>query len=93
MIGLAIFYLAAGYVLEYFGISTDIPIREMDSMLVTIVFALLIMGFALTLTICAVAISFAYFSMYCIGGSLSIKQVKSITLCGRYPQHWYRKDI
>ena len=93
LIGLAIFHPVAGYALEHFGISTDKPLRQMDSVLVVTVFTALIVGFAFTITLCSIAISFLYFSMYCIGGSLSFEQVKSMTLYGQYPQHWYKKDV
>lgn len=93
LIGMAIFYPMAGAVFEYFEINTDVPIRKMDSILVATIFIASIFGFAIILTICSIAMSFAYFSLYCIGGSLSIEQVKSMTLRGRYPQHWYKKGV
>jgi len=89
-LGILIFFFGYAYALNYFGIETDVPVRQMDTLIIISVFGISIIGLTITSYFCASVTSFLYYTIKASNYSLNYNQVIDISFKCKYPMAWYK---
>ncbi|EHR39381.1 hypothetical protein AGRI_01795 [Alishewanella agri BL06] len=87
--GVLAFYLFQ-YISSFFGIATDIPIRQYDQTIVMFMFASCLLTLIFCLYIFCVLSAFIYYGIKCQKGLISKDEFINIAFKGIYPKRWQK---
>lgn len=90
MLGFIFAYNLFFVIATHFGIESDVPLRNYDSVLVISVFALCFFTLLVSLYIFCVLSGAVYFGIKLKKGHLSKQEYINIVFKGVYPKHWQK---